>query len=285
MSSDRARAAGAVDVHHVHREDPLSIDHERRGAVAVVTLDRPEALNALSPAMLSELEDVLRRVDDDAGARAIVLTGAGGKAFCAGADIGHMRRASALEAREFALRGHAITGLIEDLGTPVVAAVNGFALGGGCEIALACDVRLAGERARFGQPEVTLGVVPGWGGTQRLARATSAAFAKDLILTGRLIGADEALRAGLVSQVHPDAELLDAAIEVATAIASRPGSAVAAAKRLCNLALGGDAPGPYAREIDSFALSFGTPDQQEGMDAFFEKRPPRFAGHEPGEAR
>jgi enoyl-CoA hydratase len=263
----------------------VSIALERRGAVAVVTFDRPEALNALSPAMLTELEDVLRSVDDDAGQRAIVLTGAGGKAFCAGADIGHLRRASALEAHEFARRGHAITDLIENLGTPVIAAVNGFALGGGCEIALACDVRLAAERARFGQPEITLGVVPGWGGTQRLARATSAAFAKDLILTGRLIGADEALRAGLVSQVHPDADLVDAAVEVATLMASRPGPAVAAAKRLCNLALGGEDPGPYAREIDAFALSFGTPDQQEGMDAFFEKRPPRFAGHEAEDVR
>jgi enoyl-CoA hydratase len=258
----------------------VSIDLERRDAVAVLTLNRPEALNALSPEMLDQLERALNEVDADPTYRAVVLTGAGEKAFCAGADIGHMRTADALEARTFAERGHRVAGLIEDLGTPVVAAVNGFALGGGCEIALACDIRLAADTARFGQPEVTLGVIPGWGGTQRLARATSIGFAKDLILTGRLVSAEEALRTGLVTHVHPKAELLDQAVALAATIASRPGWALAAAKRLCNLALGGDAPSPLAREIDGFALAFTTPDQREGMDAFFEKRPPRFAGHD-----
>jgi len=263
----------------------LSIDVERRDAVAVITLDRPEALNALSPKMLDGLEAALLEADADPGQRAIVLTGAGEKAFCAGADVGHMRRASSLDARVFAIRGQALAELIETLGTPVVAAVNGFALGGGCEIALACDVRLAADTARFGQPEVTLGIIPGWGGTQRLARATSIGFAKDLILTGRMVKADEALRAGLVSHVHPGAELLDAAVALAAQIASRPAGAVAAAKRLCNLALGGESPGPYAREVDGFALAFGTADQLEGMDAFFEKRPPRFEGHAEPAAR
>ena len=258
----------------------MPIDLDRRGPVAVITLNRPEALNALSPEMLDDLERTLREVEADPGLRAIVLTGAGEKAFCAGADIGHMRTAGALEARAFAERGQAVAGLIEGLATPVVAAVNGFALGGGCEIALACDVRIAADSARFGQPEVTLGVVPGWGGTQRLARTTSIGFAKDLILSGRLVGAEEALRAGLVTHVHPKAALLDAAVEYAATIASRPGWAVASAKRLCNLALGGDAPGPFAREIDVFALAFTTEDQREGMDAFFEKRPAQFAGHE-----
>ena len=257
----------------------MSIRTDRRDAVAVITLDRPDALNALSPEMLDELEDALLRIDADPGQRAIVLTGAGEKAFCAGADIGHMRRATPHEAREFGRRGQAIAETIETLGTPVIAAVNGFALGGGCEIALACDIRLAADTARIGQPEVTLGIIPGWGGTQRLARATSIGFAKDLILSGRLVKADEALRAGLVTQVLPKEELLDAALALAAQIASRPAGAVAAAKRLCNLALGGESPGPYVRELDGFALSFGTPDQQEGMDAFFEKRPPSFAGH------
>jgi enoyl-CoA hydratase len=259
---------------------PVSIELERRDAVAVLTLNRPEALNALSPEMLDDLERVLREVDADPTLRAVVLTGAGEKAFCAGADIGHMRTATALEARAFAERGHRVADLIEGLGTPVVAAVNGFALGGGCEIALACDIRVAADTARFGQPEVTLGVIPGWGGTQRLARATSIGFAKELILTGRLVSSEEALRAGLVTHVHPKADLLDAAVQLAATIASRPGWAVASAKRLCNLALGGDAPAPFAREIDGFALAFTTPDQREGMDAFFEKRPARFAGHE-----
>lgn len=258
----------------------VTIDLERRDAVAVVTLNRPEALNALSPTMLDELEGALGEVDADPALRAVVLTGAGETAFCAGADIGHMRTAGALEARAFAERGHRVADLIEGLATPVVAAVNGFALGGGCEIALACDVRIAADTARFGQPEVTLGVVPGWGGTQRLARATSIGFAKDLILSGRLVKSDEALRAGLVTHVHPRVELLDAAVAFAATIASRPGWAVASAKRLCNLALGGDAGSPSAREIDAFALAFTTTDQREGMDAFFEKRPPRFAGHD-----
>lgn len=263
----------------------MPIDEDRRGAVTVLTLDRPEALNALSPAMLDDLEAALLRIDADPDQRAIVLTGGSGKAFCAGADIAHMRRATALEAREFALRGQGVAALIETLATPVVAAVNGFALGGGCEIALACDVRMAADSARFGQPEVTLGIIPGWGGTQRLARATSIGFAKDLILTGRLVGADEALRAGLVSHVHPKDELLDAAVALAEQIASRPSSATAAAKRLCNLALGGESPGAYAREADGFALAFTTPDQVEGMEAFLDKRPPQFAGHAVGAAR
>lgn len=262
----------------------MSIDLERRGPVAILTLNRPDALNALSPDMLDALEARLHAADADPGVRAIVLTGAGGKAFCAGADVGHMRTASALEAREFAGRGQAVAATIEGLGTPVVAAVNGFALGGGCEIALACDIRMAAEKARFGQPEVTLGIIPGWGGTQRLARATSVGFAKDLVLTGRMVGAEEALRAGLVTHVHPGEELLDKAVELAGTLAARPGWAVATAKALCNLALG-DLDAPLARELDGFALAFTTPDQREGMDAFFEKRPPRFAGHEAGDAR
>ena len=175
--------------------------------------------------------------------------------------------------------GQEVAARIEDLSAPVVAAVNGFALGGGCEIALACDVRVASEKARFGQPEVNLGIIPGWGGSQRLARATSIGFAKEVVLTGRMVGAEEALRVGLVTHVHPPEELLDAALELAATIASKPAWAVAEAKRLCNLALG-DLDGPLARELDAFALAFATPDQREGMAAFFEKRPPRFAGLE-----
>jgi enoyl-CoA hydratase len=258
----------------------VSIDLERRGPVALITLNRPKALNALSVEMLDDLEAHLLEVDADPGLRAIVLTGSGEKAFCAGADIGHMRTASALEARAFAERGQRIANLIETMATPVVAAVNGFALGGGCEMALACDIRIAAESARFGQPEVTLGVVPGWGGTQRLARATSIGFAKELIITGRLVKADEALRAGLVTHVHPPDALLDAALELAGTIAERPGWATGTAKALCNLSLGGDNREPLAREADAFALAFTTEDQREGMDAFFEKRPPKFAGHD-----
>jgi enoyl-CoA hydratase len=261
------------------------VEIERRGAVAVLTLNRPEALNAISTEMLDELEERLDEVEADPGLGAVVLTGAGEKAFCAGADVAHMRTADPLEARAFAERGHAVARRIEGLPTPVVAAVNGYALGGGCEIALACDVRIAAEGARFGQPEVGLGIVPGWGGTQRLARTTSVGFAKEMILTGRPVTADVALRAGLVTHVVPAGDLLDSALDLAGAIAAKPAWAVAAAKRLCNLALAGDAPGPYASEVDAFALAFTTEDQREGMAAFFEKRPPRFAGRDGAAAR
>ncbi len=255
----------------------MSVDLERREHVALVTLNRPDALNAMSPDMFDALEARLDEIDADDGIRAVVLTGAGGKAFCAGADISTMRTADPQRAREWAARGQGIAARIEDLAAPVVAAVNGYALGGGCEIALACDIRICSENARFGQPEVTLGIPPGWGGTQRLARATNIGFAKELVLTGRMVGAEEALRAGLVTHVHPPDALLDAALELAGTIAGKGRWAVAEAKRLCNLALG-DLPGGLARELDAFALAFSTEDQREGMDAFAEKRPPRFSG-------
>lgn len=257
----------------------MPIDVEHHGPVALITINRPEALNAMSEELLGELEAALTEADGDPGIRCAVLTGAGEKAFCAGADVGHMREASAHEARAFAALGHRVTGLIETMGTPVVAAVNGFALGGGCEIALACDIRMAAENARFGQPEVNLGILPGWGGTQRLARTTSVGFAKDLILTGRLVKAPEALAAGLVTHVHPAGELVGKALELAAGIAAKPSSATAAAKAMCNLALGGDGDAPLQREMDTFALAFTTDDQREGMAAFLEKRPPQFAGH------
>jgi enoyl-CoA hydratase len=263
---------------------PVPVDIERRGAVALLTLNRPEALNAMSVELLNDLEARLREADSDPAVRAIVLTGAGEKAFCAGADVGHMREATALDAKEFAALGHRVTALIETMDTPVVAAVNGFALGGGCEIALACDIRMAAESARFGQPEVNLGILPGWGGTQRLARTTSIGFAKDLILTGRLVKAPEALAAGLVTHVHPAEDLVQKAVELAAGIAAKPISATSAAKRMCNLALGGESAEPLAREVDTFALAFTTDDQREGMAAFIEKRAPRFAGHDTVEA-
>lgn len=256
----------------------MPIDLESRGPVAILTLNRPEALNALSPELLDELEDRMDLIERTPGTQVIVLTGAGGRAFSAGADIVHMQAASALEARAYARRGHELTDRIEDFPKPVIAAVNGYALGGGCELALACDIRIAAETARFGQPEVNLGIVPGWGGTQRLARATSLGFAKEMILTGRPVDAAEALRVGLVNHVHPAGELIDRAVEMAEEIASKPPWTIASAKALCNLALDGDLKGHLAREIDAFALAFTTPEQREGMTAFFEKRPPDFSG-------
>ena len=258
----------------------MPVDLERRDHVALVTLNRPDALNAMSPDMFDDLEARLDEIEADESIRAVVLTGAGEKAFCAGADISTMRTADAQTARAWGARGQGMASRIENLPAPVIAAVNGYALGGGCELALACDIRICVEKARFGQPEVSLGIPPGWGGTQRLARTTSMGFAKEVVLTGRMVGAEEALRTGLVTHVHPPGELLDAALALAGQIAAKGRLAVAETKRLCNLALG-DLPAGLARELDAFALAFGTEDQREGMDAFFEKRTPRFSGLDP----
>ena len=256
----------------------MSVDLERRERVAILTLNRPDALNALSVSMLDDLDAHLNSLENDPEIRALVLTGAGERAFTAGADINHMRTATPLEARDYARRGHAVTNRLENFPKPVIAAVNGYALGGGCELALACDIRLASEKAQFGLPEVNIGILPGWGGTQRMARATSPGFAKELIFTGRRVRADEALAAGLANHVYPDGELMDRAIALAEEIATKPPWAIAAAKEVVNLALEGDLQGHLARELDAFALAFTTEDQREGMAAFFEKRTPEFRG-------
>lgn len=256
----------------------MSVDLERRERVAILTLNRPDALNALSVSMLDDLDAHLNSLENDPEIRALVLTGAGERAFTAGADINHMRTATPLEARDYARRGHAVTNRLENFPKPVIAAVNGYALGGGCELALACDIRLASEKAQFGLPEVNIGILPGWGGTQRMARATSPGFAKELIFTGRRVKADEALAAGLANHVYPHGELMDHAIALAEEIATKPPWAIAAAKEVVNLALEGDLQGHLARELDAFALAFTTEDQREGMAAFFEKRTPEFRG-------
>jgi enoyl-CoA hydratase len=256
----------------------VPIGLETRGRVALITLDRPERLNTLSPDMLDDLAARLGEVEADEGIGAAVLIGAGDKAFSAGADVSLVREASPIEAREFAGRGHATLDRVEALPKPVVAAVNGYALGGGCELALACDVRLASDRAQLGLPEVTLGIFPGWGGTQRLPRLIGPGRAKELIFTGRRVGAEEALALGLVDRVHPHDELLDAALELAGEMAAKPGWAVAASKAMINRAGDGDQAGNLARELDLFSLAFATEDQREGMAAFFEKRPPQFRG-------
>jgi enoyl-CoA hydratase len=254
------------------------IDVSTDGGVSTVTIDRRDALNALDVATLTELRDRLRELADDAGVRAVVLTGAGEKAFVAGADIKYMSALEPERAKEWGALGHETANLLETMPKPTIAAVNGFALGGGCELALACDIRYASEGARFGQPEIQLAVIPGWGGTQRLARAVGAALAKDLILTGRSVDATEALRIGLVSAVYPDGELIDRVLEVGASLAKKSPVALSAAKDATNRALQGDLGAGLSYEAILFAALFATEDQKEGMRAFAEKRDPQFKG-------
>jgi enoyl-CoA hydratase len=246
--------------------------------VAVVTIDRPEARNALDLPTLTELRDRLRELAGDPDARVVVLTGAGERAFAAGADIKYMSRLGVEEAKEWGALGHEAGRLLETMPKPTIAAINGFALGGGCELALACDLRYAATTAKLGQPEINLGIVPGWGGTQRLARATTLGFAKELILTGRTVDADEAERRGLVSAVFQPGELMTRAIETARLLAAKSPVALAAAKTAANRALGGDHAENLRREADDFGELFASEDAREGLTAFAEKREPRFVG-------
>jgi enoyl-CoA hydratase len=252
----------------------MSVRVDRDGAVAIVTLDRPEAMNALNVETLSALRDELRRLADDV--RVVVLTGAGDRAFAAGADIKYMRGLDVAAAKEWGALGHETTGLLETMPRPTIAAINGFALGGGCELALACDVRYASPKAKLGQPEINLGIIPGWGGTQRLARVCGIGVAKELILTGRTVDAEEALRIGLVNAVHDP--VLDKALETAQLLASKSPIALAAAKATINRALAGDALGNLAAEADDFGDLFSSADAKEGLAAFAEKREPNFVG-------
>jgi enoyl-CoA hydratase len=251
---------------------------ERHGAIATIVLNRPDKLNALNEALLGELCDALAELDRDASVGAAVLTGAGQKAFAAGADIGAMSRLSTMEAKAFAELGQAVGARIEEAHFPVIGAVNGFALGGGCEIALACDFLYASDTARFGQPEVSLGIVPGFGGTQRLARRVGIARAREICMTGDMIGAEEALRIGLVNAVVPQAELMGRARAAATKIASRGPLAVMQCKRAILRGEGLPLAGACELESQAFAVLFGTADQREGMAAFLEKRTAKFEG-------
>jgi enoyl-CoA hydratase len=249
---------------------------ERAGTVATVTIDRPEARNALDAETLDALDAALEALDGDGEVRAAVLTGAGERAFVAGADIKAMAGLDAAGARAFAERGQRVAERIEALRVPVLAAVNGVALGGGCELALACDFIYAARTAKLGLPEVGLGVIPGFGGTQRLPRRIGAARAAELIFTGRAIDAEEALRIGLVNEVVEPAELLPRTQAVAADIAARGPLAVAAAKRA--LRDGADRPLAGALELEraAFAALFATQDQKEGMRAFVDKRSPHW---------
>jgi len=248
----------------------------REDAVAIVTIDRQEALNALDVATLTDLRDRLRELADDDGVRVVVLTGAGEKAFIAGADIKYMSGLDVDQAKQWGALGHEAGRLLETMPKPTIAAINGFALGGGCELAIACDLRYAASSAKLGQPEVNLGIIPGWGGTQRLARLCGLGVAKELIFTGRLVAAEEALRIGLVNGVHDPA--LDKAREVATLLSSKSPISLRLMKELANRALGGEHAANLQAEGEVFGELFSSEDAKEGLAAFVEKREPGFVG-------
>ncbi len=246
--------------------------YEKKGAVGILTVNRPEALNAINSALLDELYDKVSEIAADESVRCLILTGSG-KAFVAGADIGEMKDLSKQEGYEFGMRGHRSFTAVENLEIPVIAAVNGYALGGGCELALCADIRIASERAKFAQPEVGLGITPGFGGTQRLIRTVNRAKAMEMILTARTVSAQEALEMGLVSRVVPGEELMNTALALAESIAANAPVAVRNAKAAVRRS--------YARELDEdleaeaklFADCFETEDQRMAMTAFVNKTP------------
>ena len=252
-----------------------NIKYEVKENIAYVTINRPQAMNALNMDVLNELFDAFTAIDKSEEIRAVVLTGEG-KAFVAGADIAQMHQLNALEGRQMMIMGHKVMNLIENNTKPVIAAVNGFALGGGCELAMACDMRIASEKAKFAQPEVGLGIIPGFGGTQRLARLVGKGMAKYMILSAEMIKADEAHRIGLVEKVVAPEELLVEAERIAKVIASKAPIAVSTAKSAINNGYDMDMKSASVFEIETFTAAFGSEDKTEGMAAFLEKRAPEF---------
>lgn len=244
---------------------------------ALITINRPQALNALNRELLAEIASVIDLVEEDVDVKVVIITGSG-KAFIAGADIGQMQRFSTLEGRDFCMLGQRIFNKLENLEKPVIAAVNGFALGGGCELAMACDLRIASDNAKFGQPEVNLGIIPGFGGTQRLARYIGKGKAKYYIFTGELIAADLACRLGLVEKVVPKEELLNTAMDIAQVIKAKAPVAIKLAKKTINRGLDMDLTSGIAFEAEAYTTTFGSEDRLEGMTAFLEKRDARFKG-------
>jgi enoyl-CoA hydratase len=259
----------------------MAVDLEIADAVATLTLNRPEALNAFNTAQMEQFLGVLREIRAADEVRCVIVTGAGERAFAAGADIKEMAGMSANEGLAFGRLGHAITTGLADLPQPTIAAVNGFAFGGGCELALAVDIRLAAATAIFAQPEVSLGIPPGWGATQRLPRLVGPGLAAELIFTGRRVDAAEALRIGLVNAVYPADQLHEAASAMARTIVAASPRAMRAAKQAMAMAFGGAVVSGLESELALFAGSFGTADRREGMQAFIEKRQPVFAAETP----
>ncbi len=252
-----------------------TIRYEVKDSVGIATINRPEALNALNSTVIEELSALVNEIENNKSLRALVITGEG-RSFVAGADIAEQCPLDLAGGRAWGRRGSALFRKIELLEIPTIAAVNGFALGGGCELAMACDIILASEKAKFGQPEVGLGITPGFSGTQRLARRIGAARAKELIFSGKMIKADEAKEAGLVNAVHAPEALMDAALEMAQSFAKNAPIAVKYSKACIDRGLQTDLDSGIAMENELFAMCFGTEDQKEGMTAFLEKRPAQF---------
>src|SRR5436309_3195224 len=252
--------------------------YEKKGAIAYVTLNRPKVLNALNQRTWENLRTAVEDARDDAQVRGVILTGAGDKAFIAGADISELAQVTAVEAEKSSSYGQAVLNLIENLGKPVIAAVNGFALGGGCETAMACTIRVASEHAKFGQPEVTLGLIPGGGGTQRLPRLIGKGRALQIILSGEMISAQEAFRIGLVNEVVPAAELTTRAEAILKRIFSNAPVAVKYSLEAVNKGMETSQAEGLSLEACLFGLCAGTEDKKEGTQAFLQKRPAQFQG-------
>ncbi len=252
--------------------------YEKKGAIAYLTLNRPKVLNALNRRTWEDLQTAFEDAREDSAIRGVILTGAGDKAFIAGADIGELSRVTAVEAEESSTFGQGVLNLIENLGKPVVAAINGFALGGGCETAMACTIRVATENAKFGQPEVKLGVLPGGGGTQRLPRLIGKGRALQLILSGEMISAQEAYRIGLVNEVVPAAELITRAEAILKQIFANAPIAVRYSLEAVNKGLETSQAQGQVLEASFFGLCAATQDKQEGTQAFLQKRAPQFQG-------
>jgi enoyl-CoA hydratase len=251
---------------------------ERDGAIAVITINRPKVLNALNAQTLSDLSRAIGDFGEDAGVRAIVLTGAGEKSFVAGADINELARLSPTEGHRHALTGQAVLDAIERLGKPVVAAINGFALGGGCELAMACTIRIAADTARLGQPEINLGIIPGYAGSQRLARLVGKGRAMEMLLSGEMVSASRAYEMGLINRVVPAAELLEVARSVAHALAAKAPIAVRSIIEAVNHGLEMPLADGQFLEATLFGVVASTDDMREGTRAFLEKRPASWRG-------
>jgi len=247
------------------------------GAIATLTFNRPDVLNALNPEMIRDLRQALKDVQEMPDVKVLILTGAG-KAFVAGADIRILQGLDPLRAKQFAQEGQATLFALEAMDIPVIACVNGYALGGGCEIAMACDFVCASVDAKLGQPEINLGVIPGFGGTQRLVRLVGKGRAKELCMTGRMIGADEAYGMGLVTRIFPAETLMAETLKIAQTLAGKGRVALRAIKHVIDNGFDVDLKNACAMEVEAFSLCFASPDQKEGTTAFLEKRPPKFTG-------